>query len=317
MTTLITGANGFVGSALVNRFCSDGLPVRAAARSLRQLPVGAQTFEVVEKLVETDWSIALADVQTIVHLAARVHVAKGVSEDSIAEFRRVNTDGTANLARQAVAAGVKRFVFISSIKVNGEITQAGAPFKADDEPAPEDPYGVSKFEAEQALRKIAEKSGMETVIIRPPLVYGPGVKANFATMVRWLASGVPLPLGGVTHNRRSLVALDNLVDLITMCLDHPAAANQIFLVSDGEDVSTAQLLRRMGSAMGRPARLVSVPQRAIEFVAAFLGRKDTVQRLCGSLQVDISKTRQVLGWTPRVSLDEGLQRTAANVTTRW
>jgi UDP-glucose 4-epimerase len=229
--------------------------------------------------------------------------------DPLTEFRRVNVQGTLNLARQAAAAGVRRFVFVRSIKVNGESTQPGAPFKADDAPAPLDAYGVSKMEAEQGLRELAGQTGIEVIIIRPPLVYGPGVKANFAAMMHWLKRGVPLPLGAI-HNQRSLVALDNLVALLMTCLTHPAAANQTFMVSDGEDVSTTELLLRMGQAMGKPARLLPVPASWLKLAAALIGKPDVAQRLCGSLQVDISKTRELLGWVPPVSLDEGLRRAA-------
>jgi nucleoside-diphosphate-sugar epimerase len=232
------------------------------------------------------------------------------SPDPLAEFRRVNVEGTVALAHQAAAAGVKRFVFLSSVKVNGEFTEAGHPFTADDAPAPKDPYGLSKHEAEQLLRLIAAETGMEVVIIRPPLVYGRGVKTNFAAMMRWLASGGPLLLAVVTENRRSFVALDNLVDLIVMCLNHPAAANQTFLVSDGEDLSTAQLLKRMGAAMGRPVRLFYVPPALLKLGATILNKPGIYQRLCGSLQLDITKTRQLLQWTPVVTVDQGLRRAA-------
>ena len=244
------------------------------------------------------------------HLAARVHVMNDKSSDPLAEFRRVNVEGTAALARQAAVAGVRRFVFLSSVKVNGEFTKPGHPFTADDVPSPEDPYGVSKHEAEQLLRKIAIETGMEVVIIRPPLVYGPGVKANFESMMRWLARGVPLPLAAVTQNRRSLVALNNLVDLIVTCLNHPAAANQTFLVSDGEDLSTTQLLKRMGAAIGQPARLFYLPPALLKLGATIINKPGIYQRLCGSLQLDIAKTRQLLGWIPPVSVDEGLRRAA-------
>ena len=228
----------------------------------------------------------------------------------LAEFRRVNVDGTIRLARQAAQAGVKRFIFLSSIKVNGEATQLGHPFLADQPPAPEDPYGISKREAEEGVRVLAQETGMEVVIIRPPLVYGPGVKANFLAMMRWLKRGIPLPLGAVTENRRSLVALDNLVDLIVTCLGHPAAANQTFLVSDAESLSTAALLRRMGDAIGRPTRLIPVPVPMLQLGAGLLGKRGMAQSLCGSLEVDISKTRDLLGWTPSISVDEGLRQTA-------
>ncbi len=257
---------------------------------------------------ETDWTVALRSVDQVVHLAARVHVMNDKSRNPLAEFRQVNVESTANLARQAAAAGVRRFVYLSSIKVNGEFTQEGHPFTADDAPAQEDPYGVSKHEAEQALRHIAAGTGMEVVIIRPPLVYGPGVKANFESMMRWLARGVPLPLAAVSENRRSLVALENLVDLIVTCLSHSAAANQTFLVSDGEDLSTAGLLRRIGAALGQPARLFYVPPSLLKLGAQAVNKPGIYQRLCGSLQLDIAKTRELLGWTPPVSVDEGLRR---------
>jgi UDP-glucose 4-epimerase len=226
----------------------------------------------------------------------------------LSEFRRVNVAGTLNLARQAAAAGARRFVFISSIKVNGEATHA-RPYRADDVPAPVDAYGLSKHEAEQALRKVSQQTGLEVVIIRPVLVYGPGVKANFLTMMRWLHRGVPLPLGAI-DNRRSLVALENLVDLICTCLSHPAAANQTFLVSDGEDLSTAALLQRTATALGTRARLLPVPPRMLEAVARVLGKPDVAVRLCGSLQVDITKTRELLEWAPPSSVDTALKHTA-------
>ncbi|MDP1526044.1 MAG: SDR family oxidoreductase [Rhodocyclaceae bacterium] len=310
MTTLVTGANGFVGSALCARLRKDGVSVRGAVRTLKSQPDGAEEVAIGGLFSETDWTCALRSVRQVVHLAARVHVMDEKCPDPLSEFRRVNVAGTANFARQAATAGVKRFVYLSSIKVNGEFTTTGQPFTADDVPSPEDPYGVSKYEAEQALRRIAAETSMEVVIIRPPLVYGPSVKANFGLMMSWLARGIPLPLAGVTENSRSLVALDNLVDLIVTCLKHLAAANQTFLVSDGEDLSTAALLRRMGDAQGTPARLFYTPAAALKLGAEMLGKQSIYQRLCGSLQVDIGKTRQMLDWTPLVSVDEGLRRAA-------
>ncbi len=259
---------------------------------------------------EIDWTVALRSVDQVVHLAARVHVMNDKSSDPLADFRSVNVEGTANLARQAAAAGVRRFVYLSSIKVNGECTKEGRPFTADDAPAPEDPYGVSKHESEQLLQQIAAEIGMEVVIIRSPLVYGTGVKANFESMMRWLARGVPLPLAAVTENRRSLVALDNLVGLIITSLSHPAAANQTFLVSDGEDLSTADLLRRMGAALGQPARLFYMPTSVLKLGAQVVNKPGIYQRLCGSLQLDIAKTRRLLDWIPPLSVDEGLRRAA-------
>ena len=306
---LVTGANGFVGRAVCAQALARGMTGRGAVRSPCVLPAGAEC-QVLEGLAEqSDWRAALAGIAVVVHAAARVHVMADTATDPLAEFRRVNVQGTLNLARQAAAAGVRRFVFISSIKVNGESTQPGHPFTADDAPAPLDPYGISKGEAEQGLRELSAETGMEVVIIRPPLVYGPGVKANFAAMMRWLQRGVPLPLGAI-YNQRSLVALDNLVDLIVTCMTHPAAAHQTFLVSDGEDVSTTELLRRMGQAMNRPARLIPVPASGLKLAATMVGKQDVAQRLCGSLQVDIEKTRQLLGWRPPLTLDQGLKKAA-------
>ena len=306
---LVTGANGFVGRALCARAVVCGFVVCGVTRSHCNLSIGCESFVAGHIDDRTNWRDALAGFEVVVHLAARVHVMADTAENPLAEFRRVNVQGTMNLARQAAAAGVKRFVLVSSIKVNGETTELEQPFTADDEPAPLDYYGISKMEAEQGLREIAAETGMEVVIIRPPLVYGPGVKANFQAMMRWLYRGIPLPLGAI-DNRRSLVALDNLVDLIVTCIDHPAAANPTFLVSDGEDLSTTQLLQRMGQALGKPARLVPVPPALLKLGAALVGKPAVAQRLCESLQVDISKTRQLLGWTPPLSVDEGLKRAA-------
>lgn len=310
MTILVTGAHGFVGKALLESLQRQELLVRRVLKSYHPKIANADDYVVADLSDETDWTFALRGVSQIIHLAARVHVMNDRSPDALAEFRRVNVQGTVNLARQAAEAGVKRFIFLSSIKVNGELTEMGKPFTADDEPAPEDPYGISKYEAEQALRQIASDSGMELVVIRPPLVYGPGVKANFESMMKWLAKGVPLPLGAITGNRRSLVALDNLIDLIVTCLNHPNAANQIFLVSDGEDISTTDLLIHMGKALGRPARLFYMPLVLLKVGALLMRKKSVYQRLTGSLQLDITKTQKLLDWTPPVTLDEGLRRVA-------
>ena len=302
---LLTGASGFVGRAVGVALADKGLPVVSAVRSGQ----GSAQVAVGSINGATDWREALAGVAVVVHTAGRAHIVNDTAASPLTEFRKVNVEGTLNLARQAAENGVKRFIFLSSAKVNGEASPAGEAFSADQTPAPVDPYGISKMEAEQGLRALAVETGMEVVIIRPVLVYGPGVKANFRSMMNWLAKGVPLPLGAI-DNRRSLVALENLVDLIVTCIDHLAAANQTFLVSDDEDVSTTELLRRIGRALGKPARLVPLPVGLLQGAAALLGKRDTAQRLCGSLQVDIRKTKSLLNWTPPVSLDEALARTA-------
>lgn len=311
MMILLTGSTGFVGQALLARLAAQPALdlVVVSRRPNSSLPAGVAHAQVADIAADTAWQPVLQGVQVIIHAAARVHVMNDKVADPLAEFRKVNVDGTLNLARQAVGAGVKRFIFISSIKVNGESTAPGKPYSAESQPAPVDPYGISKLEAELALRELAAETGMEVVIIRPPLVYGPDVKANFLSMMRWLSKGIPLPLGAI-QNRRSLVALDNLVDLIATCVEHPAAANQTFMVSDGEDLSTRQLLRRMGGALGRPARLVPIPAWLLEAGASLLGKRALAQRLCGSLQVDISKTRELLNWSPPLGVDEALRRAA-------
>jgi len=308
---LITGASGFVGAAVAARLVQLGCPTTRAAvrRAYTQLPLGVEGCVVTTLAADTDWTSALAGIDSVVHAAARVHVMRESATDPLAAFRRVNVEGTLNLARQAAQAGVRRFVFISSIKVNGEVTEPGRPFHADDEPAPQDDYGVSKLEAEVGLRALAEATGMEVVIIRPVLVYGPGVRANFQALLRLVNNGVPLPFGK-TANRRSLVALDNLADLVCTCLEHPAAANQTFLVSDGEAVSTAGLVRAMATALGKKPRLLDVPLPWMSRVAQALGQGAVTQRLFDSLEVDIDKNRQLLGWQPTTRMADALAATA-------
>jgi nucleoside-diphosphate-sugar epimerase len=308
---VVTGANGFLGSSLVMRLASsEAFAVRAPLRSSRVcLPDSVVVLPIADLDASTDWQHVLPGVEVVVHASARVHVMSELADDPLVEFRKVNVDGTLNFARQAAAAGVKRFIFISSIKVNGEVTSSGMPFSASDTPAPVDSYGLSKAEAEQGLRELAVATGMEVVIIRPVLVYGPGVKANFLSMMRWLSKGVPLPLGAI-HNRRSLVSVENLISLIVTCIDHPQAANQTFLVSDGEDVSTSDLLRKLSVALGAPIWLLPVPVWLVSRAAALLGKRSASQRLFESLQVDISKNQALLDWRPPFSLDQGLKRTA-------
>jgi len=312
MKILLTGATGFLGSALTNHLLQqDQSLVIAVRRITDSFPLSIQQVA-GDLLPDTDWTSALDDVDTIIHLAARVHVMRDTTTDPLTEFRRTNTVATLNLARQAAAAGVRRLIYLSSIKVNGETTASGQPFiieEASSSGTVLDPYGQSKQEAEQGLRLVARQTGLEVVIIRPPLVYGAGVKGNFQSMMNWLHKGIPLPLGRI-YNQRSLVALDNLVDLITICINHPAAANQTFLVSDGEDLSTTELLQRLSRALGKSDHLLPIPQGWLETALTLVGKRAIAQRLCGNLQVDISKTRDLLGWIPPVSVDEALRQTA-------
>lgn len=310
-TVLVTGANGFIGKAVCSDLPSRGYRVRGVVRHKLQIALQSdvECLSMDEMDANTDWSGALDGVDSVVHLAARVHLMRETAADPLTEFRRTNVALTLNLARQAAAAGVRRFVFVSSIKVNGEMTPVGQPYTAEDVPQPIDPYGISKHEAEQGLMKLAAETGLEVVIIRPVLVYGPGVKANFYSMMHWVQKGTPLPLGALP-NRRSFVALDNMVDLIAVCLQHPAAANQTFLVSDGEDLTISALLRRTGAALGKPARLISVPVMMLRAGARLVGQEAVLQRLCDSLQVDITKTRRILGWTPPVRVDDALREAA-------
>lgn len=306
MKLLVTGASGLVGRALCSALVGQGVAVRAATRSAQPNVAGLDGISLGDMTAQTNWQAALSGISIVVHLAARVHVMHDDSADPLAEFRRVNVLGTLNLAQQAAAAGVRRFVFVSTAKVNGEQTLPGQPFTEADTPNPQDAYGLSKYEAEQGLRQIASQTGMQLVIIRPPLVYGPGVKANFAALMRAVRRGWPLPLARV-RNLRSLVGLGNLVDFIITCAMHHAAANQTFLVSDGQDVSTPQLVRAMAQAMQQSARLLPVPLWLLHAAAGALGKAGVMQRLCGNLQLDISKARTVLGWQPPLTVQQGLQ----------
>lgn len=307
---LITGASGFVGRYLVHDLVKEGLSVCCAMRTDTMFEDTVDSKILIPSIdAHTDWTEALSGCEVVMHLAARVHVMNDTSADPLAEFRTVNVEGTLNLARQAASAGVKRFIFVSSVKVNGEHTKAGKPYTEDIVPNPQDAYGISKLEAEQGLLTIAKDTGMEVVIIRPPLVYGAGVKANFASMIRAVKRGIPLPLGAI-RNKRSFVYVGNLVSMIMRCIEHPAAANQVFLVSDGHDLSTSELLRSCAAALGVKPRLLSVPQWLIEGCAKLLGKQAVAQRLCGNLQVDISKARTMLGWEPPFSVADGLKATA-------
>jgi len=303
---LVTGASGFIGNTAVRMLARAGWSVRAALRAGARLDADVEKVIVGELSPDTDWSEALRSVDAVLHLAARVHVMNDHAADPLAEFRRANVAGTRRLAAQAAAAGVGRFVYMSSIKVNGERTFEGRPFRASDAPAPIDPYGVSKLEAERELAAIGAATTMQICSIRPVLVYGPGVKGNFASLMRVVAKGLPLPLGSI-ENRRSLVSVTNLVDLAMSCLSDPRAAGQTFLVSDGVDLSTSDLLRRIGEALDRRARLINVPPALLRGVASVLGRSAVASRLCDSLQVDISPTCERLNWAPPQSVTDGLR----------
>ena len=306
MRVLVTGANGFVGRALCGHLAEGGhivVPVvRRACGLSGEVTVGKMNGE-------TRWEGILPACDAVVHLAARVHVMDDTSANPLALYRATNTAATLNLARQAAQAGVKRFVFVSTIKVNGE--GRDAPYRETDPPAPEDDYAVSKWESEQGLLQIARETGLEVVILRPPLVYGPGVKANFRLLLDIVARGWPLPLGAI-RNRRSLLYLGNFVDAIRICLEHPAAAGQTFLLDDGRPVSTPELVRAIARAMGRPARLIPVPVGVLAFAGALLGKRAAVARLTGSLHVDDSLAiRARLGWTPPYTMEAGLAATVA------
>jgi len=309
-TVLVTGATGFVGAFLVDELAVCDINVVAGIRRKTALvfPDRVEKVRIGDLSLNSDFEKCLESVDVIIHLAARVHIMMDSVIDSLTEYRKINTVATLSLARQAAESGVKRFIFLSSIKVNGEETNSESKFKPDDDFIPTDPYALSKYEAEQGLLAIAKETGMEVVIIRPPLVYGPNVKANFSSMMKWINRGVPLPLGAV-HNQRSLVALNNLVSFIIHCLDHPKAANEIFLISDGQDVSTTQLLRKVAAAFGKQAKLLPIPVKMMSFIARVIGKKEVADRLFSSLQVDSSKARELLGWKPIITMDEQLNKT--------
>ncbi|MBC7786476.1 MAG: SDR family oxidoreductase [Methylophilaceae bacterium] len=310
MRILVTGASGFVGRALCTELLRQKHVVVAVVRNKNNaLGVSIETATVCAIDHHTDWSATLRHVDVVVHLAARVHVMRDHADNPLAEFRKVNVAGTLNLAMQAAKAGVKRFIFISSVKVNGEHTDVGIALTEESLVNPQDAYGISKLEAEQGLMLIAQQTGMEVVVIRPPLVYGAGVKANFATMMRMVKLCFPLPFGAI-YNTRSFVYIDNLVSLILKCIDHPAAANQVFLVSDGHDLSTTELLRVCANALRVKSTLMPIPQKWIEIFAALIGKKEVAQRLCGNLQVDITKAHTLLDWMPPITVEEGLNATA-------
>jgi nucleoside-diphosphate-sugar epimerase len=313
MMVLVTGANGLVGRHLCAQFAARGVAVRAAVRDRARHHLSGDCVSVGDIGASTSWQEALSGVDAIIHLAARVHVMNDDAADPLAAFRQMNVAATLNLARQAAKAGVRRLVFVSTAKVHGECTAPGYAFAEQDLPTPQDPYAISKWEAEQGLWSIARDTGLELVVVRPPLVYGPGVRANFDALVRVIRRGWPLPLAAV-HNHRSLVALDNLVDFLVVCVWHPAAANEVFLISDDEDVSTTNLIERIARAVGRPPRLFAVPVWVLQLAGRLTGRSQVIDRLCGNLQLNIGKARQRLQWEPKITVTEGLRRTISNET---
>lgn len=303
---LVTGANGFVGRHLCPYLLSQGYSVRAAVRQTQPDWTICEQLAVGDISASSDWSGALEGVDCVVHLAGRAHVMRELADAPLTLFRQVNVEASRRLAQQAAEAGVKRLVYLSSIKVNGE-RSTERPLRADDQAAPEDAYGLSKWEAEQALRAIAEQAELSLVIVRPVLVYGHGVKGNLQSLARWIRRGLPLPLG-LVDNRRSLVSIQNLLDFLTTCLQHPAADGEVFLVADGDDLSTPELIRRLAQAMGVSSRLLPMPLSILRLIGKISGRSAAIERLCGDLQVDIEKNRQLLGWTPKVSVEAALKQ---------
>lgn len=311
MKILLTGATGFVGQHLM-RSIKVNQEVTVLGKTIPSEHDG--DFFQYDLMSESPLHQAFKNIDVVIHAAARVHIMNDVATDPLAVYREANTVATLRLAEQAVKSGVKRFIFISTIKVNGESTQLDAPFSALSTRLPEDDYGRSKSEAEVKLLKLAESTGLEVVIIRPTLVYGPGVKANFAAMLKLVKKGIPLPFGCIKHNKRSLVSVGNLVDLISICIDHPRAANQVFLVSDGKDLSTSEIVRLMGQSMGKKIWQVPVPIWCFTLAGKILGKSDIVNRLVGSLHVDISETKNRLDWTPPQSIEEGFLEVAASIS---
>lgn len=314
MKVLLTGASGFIGKRMVLKLLENkNITLRIGVRSLlTEFPknITIKKIKTIDRF--TDWKMLLNGADLVLHLAARVHITNTKRHHSLKEFRKVNVEGTLNLAKQSAIAGVRRFVFLSSIKVNGSSTLSNQTFSADDPPNPTDPYAISKFEAEKGLRKIEVQTGMEVVIVRSPLVYGPGVKANFAAMVKLVGMGIPLPLGAI-NNSRSMVALDNLIDLLVTVMSHPAAAGETFLVSDGEDISTSKIIQLTAKAMNKKILLFPVPIIILRLAGILFNKSDEVNRLSESLQIDINKTRFLLGWTPRLTLVQGLKRTVEGI----
>lgn len=317
MRVAITGATGFVGRHLIQGIVASSLNVeKLVIIGRREVDLSNVTFFKGSIDRKADYTKALNSVDVVLHCAARVHIMDDAAIDPFSEFRAVNIEGTLNLAKQSVQAGVKRFIFLSSIKVNGESTSGNAPFTAGDKSAAEDPYGISKSEAEQQLLDLGKQTGMEIVIIRPPLVYGQGVKANFASLMRFVGKGLPLPFRSIKSNKRSLVSVYNLVDLIKVCIEHPKAANQIFLASDDNDLSTAEMVALMAKVQNKKNLAIPVPVWCFKLAGNLLNKSDVIDRLTGSLQLDITHTKNMLDWKPPHSVEHGFKLAAKKPSTK-
>ena len=308
---LVTGANGFVGKAVIHRLLLAKMGVRAAVRdvSVAIFPPSTEVACIGNIGPTTDWLNALQDIEVVVHLAGRAHIMRESAKDALAEFRRINSLGSERLALTAASVGVRRLVYVSSIKVNGEATvSASNPFRETDVARPLDAYAISKLEAEEALMRVAKRTGLEIVIVRPPLIYGPGVRGNFLSLLEWVDRGLPLPLAGI-RNQRSLIGLENFAAFLSTCVTHPRAAGETFLISDGDDISTPHLIAVIARALGKKPRLFPLPPALLRFMGRLFGRATLCERLCGSLTVDASKARQLLSWCPPKPLEQGLQST--------
>ena len=309
---LVTGANGFVGQAFCMEAIARGINISGATRRHCELLPNVKSFVVGDINGETDWSMALKECDVIIHLAARVHVMFDGADDPLAEFRKVNIEGTEHLARCAAASGVKRFVYVSSIGVNGFLTNENSKFCEERLANPHSPYALSKWEAEKVLKKVASETGLDVVIVRPPLVYGLGAPGNFAQMLHAVSSAIPLPLASI-KNKRDLIYIGNLVDVLLLCAKHPMAVGQTYLVSDGESISTPNLLKWLAEAIGRKCRIFPMPITILKVLAKVFGKSAQLERLTGSLQIDSSKIRRELGWIPPYTLKQGLQNTVQKV----
>lgn len=305
MKILVTGATGFIGEALVNELARCNINVIAAVRSeINNIPDGITKVK-IKDICDIGFSVLLSDVDVVVHCAAKTHISQESVSNPLIEFRKTNTLGTLNLAQHAAAAGVKRFIFLSSIGVSGNSTIK--PFLETDTPHPKGAYAISKYEAELSLLELAKTSNMEITIIRPPLAYGPNVSGNFKLLLNWMNKNIPLPFNSI-KNKRSFIALDNLVDFIILCIKHPSAGNETFLIADDESLSTTELLRRTSLLLGKNPILVSINSKLLEFFLNLLGKKDLARRLLGSLEVDIGKAKRLLNWSPIINVNEGLRK---------